>query len=45
MIRLQRLVHRWLWWVVALAAGAILLLAIEHRPDYPVDDPAVTEDR
>ncbi len=43
MIRTQRLVHRWLWWVLAVAALAILTLAIRHRPDYPVEDPAVVK--
>lgn len=44
MIRIQRLIHRWLWVLLALAALSILALAVNQRPDYPVEDPAVIED-
>lgn len=44
MIRVQRLIHLWLWVLLALAALGILALAVHHRPDYPVEDPAVIED-
>ncbi len=29
-----RTLHRWLWWILAIAALGILVLSVQHRPDY-----------